>query len=191
MKKHLFPILTACILILSSASGVRAAEVKPHIDDLRLRQGESHVLLSARLVTELGEETREALRGGVPLTFSFRIHLTRRGSILGEKVVRKREIIHNLVFDPVKQLYLFKGEGYQRDPVMRTTKDEEEALGWLTGILDWPLYPLQRLKKNIRYRVRVMATLRSVELPSVLGYLFFFTTIFNQETSWVQLDFTF
>jgi len=53
------------------------------------------------------------------------------------------------------------------------------------------LYPLTKFEKNVRYRVRVMATLRSVELPSVLGYLFFFTTIFNQETQWVQLDFTF
>lgn len=191
MKKYLFPILAVSILILSSASGVRAAGVKPHISDLRLRQGESNVLLSAQLVIELGEETREALRGGVPLTFSYRIHLTRRGSILGEKVVRKREIIHNLVFDPVKQLYKFKGEGYGWEPVVRTTKDEEEAVKWLRNIRDWRLYPLQKLKRNVRYRVRVMATLRSVELPSVLGYLFFFTTIFNQETSWVQLDFTF
>jgi hypothetical protein len=191
MKKNLIQILSISILILSFASGVNAAEVKPHISDLRLHQGESNVLLSAQLVTKLDEEMRKALRGGVPLTFSYRINLTRQGSILGEKVVRKREIIHTLEFDPVKQLYMFKGEGYRREPVVKTTKVEEEALGWLTGILDWPLYPLRKLEKNLRYRVRVMATLRSVELPSVLGYLFFFTTIFNQETPWVQLDFTF
>ena len=191
MKKLLIHILSISFLILSFASDVSAAEVKPYISDLRLHQGESNVRLSARLVTEFGEEMREALRGGVPLTFSYRIRLTRKGSILGEKVVRRREIIHNLEFDPVKQLYMFKGEGYGGEPVVRTTKDEEEALGWLTGILDWRLYPLQRLERNVRYRVRVMATLRSVELPSVLGYLFFFTTIFNQETPWVQLDFTF
>ena len=191
MKKYFIQILSISILIMSFASDVNAAAEKPHIIDLRLRQGELNVLLSARLVTEFGEEVREALRGGVPLTFSYRIHMTRKGSILGEKIVRRREIIHTLEYDPVKQLYMFKGDGYGREPLVRTTKDQEEALGWLTGILDWRLYPLNKLKKNIRYRVRVMATLRSVELPSVLGYLFFFTTIFNQETSWVQLDFTF
>jgi hypothetical protein len=191
MTKYLTSILSISILILSSASGARAAEVRPHIDDLRLRQGETNVLLSAQLVTELDEEMREALRGGVPLTFSYRIRLTTKGSILGEKIVRRREIIHNLEFDPVKQLYMFSGEGYGIEPVVKTTKDEEEAVGWLTSILDWRLYPLNRLKDNVRYRVRVMATLRSVELPSIFGYLFFFTTIFNQETPWVQLDFTF
>jgi hypothetical protein len=191
MKKYLIKILSISILILSFTSDLGAAEVKPHIRDLRLSQGESHVLLSAQLVTELGQEMREALRGGVPLTFGYRIRLTSKGSIFGEKTVRNREIIHTLEFDPVKQLYMFSGEGYGREPVVKTTKDEEEALGWLTGILDWRLYPLKKLKKNVRYRVRVMATLRSVELPSVLGYLFFFTTIFNQETAWVQMDFTF
>ena len=191
MKKHFIQILSISILILSFASDVNAAEVKPHISDLQLHQGEENILLSAQLVTELGEEMREALRGGVPLTFSYRIRLTSKGSILGEKIVRKREIIHTLEFDPVKQLYLFKGDGYGREPLVKTTKDQDEALGWLTGIQDWRLYPLNKLGKNLRYRVRVMATLRSVELPSLLGYLFFFTTIFNQETSWVQLDFTF
>jgi hypothetical protein len=191
MKKNLIQFLSISLLILSFASDGNAAEIKPHISDLRLHQGEANVLLSAQLVTELDEKMREALRGGVPLTFSYRIHMTRKGSILGEKVVRRREIIHNLEFDPVKQMYMFTGEGYGGDPVVKTTKDEEEAVGWLTGILDWRLYPLQKLKRNVRYRVRVMATLRSVELPSVLGYLFFFTTVFNQETPWVQLDFTF
>ena len=191
MKKYLIPTLWISLLILSFSSDVIAAGVKPHISDLRLRQGELNVLLSARLVTELADEMREALRGGVPLTFSFTILLTTKGSVLGAKIVRKREIVHTLEFDPVKQLYLFTGEGYGREPLLRTTKDQEEALGWLTSILDWRLYPLEKLEKDLRYRVRVMATLRSAELPSVLGYLFFFTTIFNQETSWAQLDFTF
>ena len=123
MKKYFIQILSISILIMSFASDVNAAEEKPHISDLRLRQGELNVLLSARLVTEFGEEVREALRGGVPLTFSYRIHMTRKGSILGEKIVRRREIIHTLEYDPVKQLYMFKGDGDGRVPLVRTTKD--------------------------------------------------------------------
>jgi len=191
MKERLALIGTILILTLTAGTAPAAADGKPHISGLELHQGESEVLLSAHLVTDLGEEMREALRGGVPLTFSYRINLTSKGSILGEKVVRKREIIHTLEFDPVKQFYRFTGEGYGKQPEIRTTRDEEEALRWLTEIVDWPLYPFHRLEKNLRYRVRVMATLRSVELPSVLGYLFFFTTIFNQETPWAQLDFTY
>jgi hypothetical protein len=191
MKRYFAAVFFIVTLVFLSASGLWASEVKPHISDLRLDQGETDVLLSADLVTDLGVEMREALTGGVPLTFSYRIRLTRKGSLLGEKVIRRREVIHSLEFDPVKQMYKFTGVGYGREDVVKTTKDEDEALGWLTSIIDWKLYPLTKFEKNVRYRVRVMATLRSVELPSVLGYLFFFTTIFNQETQWVQLDFTF
>ena len=100
-------------------------------------------------------------------------------------------MIHRLEYDPVRKVYLFSLEAPGSKTIERSTRDEEEALNWLTRVEDWPLYPLLKLEKRTRYRVRVMATLRSAELPSVLGYLFFFTTIFNRETPWVQLDFTY
>lgn len=191
MKNTLILILTISVFLLAFAGWALAAGDKPYIDDLTLKQGQTSVLLSAKLVTRFDDEMRKAMRGGVPLSFSFSIRLTRKGSIIGEKIVRRRQVVHTLEFDPVKQQYVFKGEGYGREPLVKTTKDEDEAIRWLTGIVDWSLYPLDKLEENVRYRVRVMATLRSVELPSVLGYLFFFTTIFNEETPWVQLDFTF
>ena len=145
MKRYLAAITSIIALILLSAPDLWAAQAKPHISDLMLHQGESDVLLSAQLVTELGDEMREALTGGVPLTFSYSIRLTTRGSILGEKIIRRREVVHSLEFDPVKQLYMFTGEGYGMEDVVKTTKDEDLALMWLTNILDWRLYPLKRL----------------------------------------------
>jgi hypothetical protein len=187
--------LLASILVLATVSFVVSRPVwaaeGPHIAGIQLHQGESDVLLSARLVTEFTEEMLQALRGGVPLTFRYHIRLSRRGTLLGESVVRDRELIHNLEYDPVKQLFLFVGEGYGPEPLEMTIKTEDEAIGWLTEINQWSLYPLDKLEEDTKYRVRVMATLRSVELPSVLGYLFFFTSIFNKETPWVQLDFTY
>jgi hypothetical protein len=177
----------ALLLLLATVSAGDAAD--PHIGDLKLSEGEDHVLLSATLFATFDEEQRRAIRGGVPLSFSYRIRLTRKGSIIGERMVRDRELSHGLEYDPVRQLYLFTVQGRGREVIERTTRDEEEALRWLTTIENWRLYPYDKLDRDTRYRVRVMATLRSVELPSVLGYLFFFTTIFNRETPWVQLDF--
>ena len=191
MKRLFAVILTLTTLFTGSAGPVWAADDGPKITGLQLHQGESAVLLSARLNTRFTDEMLQALRGGVPLTFRYHIRLTRRGTFLGERVVRDRELVHNLEYDPVKQLFLFVGEGYGSEPVEMTIKTEDEAIGWLTEINQWSLYSLDKLEKDTKYRVRVMATLRSVELPSVLGYLFFFTSIFNKETPWVQLDFTY
>jgi len=178
------------LLIISLPSAVSAAKPEPIISTIRVAQGEDHVLLSATLDPHLDEEMKEAVRAGVPLKFRFKVKLTRKGSLLGEKVIRNEDLMHTLQYNPIKKLYQFRGEGYG-EVVEKTTREEEEALMWMTGISDWPLYPLRDLKRSVRYRVRVMATLRSVELPSVLGYLFFFTTIFNSETNWKQLDFTY
>ena len=115
MKRLLAFILAFATLSTGAASPAWAASRDPRITGLQLHQGESDVLLSAQLVTEFSEEMLQALRGGVPLTFRYHIRLTRRGSFLGESVVRDKELIHNLEYDPVKQLFLFVGEGYGLD----------------------------------------------------------------------------
>jgi hypothetical protein len=189
MKNTISVVVSMLTLLLTFTGVSQGSDLSPRITDLRLAQGSQNVILSAQLVAEFDDEMRQAIRGGVPLTFTYKVRMTRRGSLFGERIVRNREIIHGLEYDPVKQLYLFTGEGYGKEAVERTTKEEEEALSWLTTIQDWRLYPLNKLDRKTKYRVRVMATLRSVELPSVLGYLFFFTTIFNRETPWVQVDF--
>lgn len=183
--------MSLLFLLLASSARSDGSGDAPGITDLSLRQGEEHVLLSATLLARFDEKAREALRGGVPFSFEYKIRLTKKGTVFGEKIIRDRGLPYKLEFDPVRKVYLFTMEGQGSQVVERTTRDEEEALRWLTRVVDWPLYPLEKLEKNTRYRVRVMATLQSVELPSVLGYLFFFTTIFNRETPWVQLDFTY
>jgi hypothetical protein len=189
-KKLVLLFLMAIAICLPRTVYAAAEDKKPEIRDLALHQGEEHVLLSAVLETGMQAEALEALKGGIPLTFRFKVRLTRKGSFLGEKLVRSQELTHTLQYNPVKQFYTFEGEGYD-EFIEVTVKDEQEALKLLTGIDNWPLYQLDELEDGVRYRVRVMATLRSAELPSVFGYIFFFTTIFNRETAWSQLDFTY
>lgn len=178
------------LTLILPLSAVSAGGPEPSITSIRITQGEEHVLLSTTLDPHLDDEMKEAVRAGVPLKFRFKVKLTRKGSLLGEKVVRNEDLTHTLHYNPIKKLYVFKGEGYGENRE-KTTRDELEAFTWMTEITEWPMYPLEDLRNSVRYRVRVMATLRSVELPSVFGYLFFFTTIFNSETNWRQLDFTY
>lgn len=191
MKRSAFLAFSLLFFLLAPPAWPAAGPDPPRISNLGIRQGEDDVLLSASLQVSFDEKAREVIRGGVPFRFSYRIRLTQKGSIFGEKIVRDRELSYSLAYDPVRKLYLFTLEGQGPETVERTTRDEEEAIKWLTEIEDYPLYPLGKLEKKTRYRVRVMATLRSAELPSFLGYLFFFTTVFNRETPWAHLDFTY
>ncbi|GBE15166.1 hypothetical protein BMS3Abin14_01220 [bacterium BMS3Abin14] len=189
--------VTGCLLIflalqtlLSPGLAVAAAGRKPVISEVTLRAGQQDVLLSAKLDAPISEKVREAVMGGVPLTFRYKIRLTKKGAPLGERILRTEDVVHTIQYNPVKKIFDFKTEGY-RDDLQKTTKDANEAFRWMSRVEEWHLYPLKKLRSHVRYRVRVMATLNSVELPSVLGYLFFFTSIFNSDTPWKQVEFSY
>jgi len=176
--------------LIGPGSALAASGGNPVISEVTLRAGQQDVLLSATLDAPIDEKVREAVMGGVPLIFRYKIRLTKIGAPLGERILRTEDLIHTLQYNPVKKHFTFKAEGYG-DDMQRTTKDAEEAFSWMARVVDWHLYPLKKLRSHVRYRVRVMATLKSVELPSVLGYLFFFTTIFNSDTPWKQVEFSY
>ena len=184
------PLAAVLVITLFPQKVLARDPIDPYIENVRLREGATAVLLSASLKAAISDEVREAIRGGVPIDFRFRIKLTKRRTLLGEKVLRSKELIHGLQYNPAKKQFHFTGSGYGDDREV-TTREEEEALGLMTGVVDLPIYPLKKLEEGGHYRVRVMATLKSAELPSVLGYIFFFTTIFNSETKWKEVDFTY
>ena len=66
------------IIVLSLVFGGKSdgAAMDPYIEDLRLSEGVDQVLLSASLAAEFDEEMRQAIRGGVPLKFRYKIRLT-------------------------------------------------------------------------------------------------------------------
>ena len=167
-----------------------AAEKGPVISRVGLTAGQDDLLLSATLDAPINDKVRAAVMGGVPLTFRFKVRLTKKGALLGERILRTKDVVHTLQYNPVKKLFSFRAEGYG-DDLEKTTGDTDEAFRWMVMVSDWHLYPLEKLRSHVRYRVRVMATLKSVELPSVLGYLFFFTTIFNSDTPWKLVEFSY
>jgi hypothetical protein len=195
-----FTAATACFVLLlllftfgvdaARGEGDKAGEEKaPAITRLHLEEEGGLLLLTAELAYRLDGQNREALEGGVPFSFRFHLRLSRDGGILGEKLVRDDSVTHTLLYDPLRKLYRFTGEGYP-DKREQETADRGEALRLMGTVDRWPLTPVASLRGGARYRVRAMATLRSSELPSVWGYLLFFTTIFNQDTAWKETDFT-
>ncbi len=201
--KGIFLQIAGCsalgLISLGIPSGVLGAEgeaipaekaADPYISGLDISEDGRSVLVTLALTAELGELNRQALDGGIPFSYRYRLRLSRRGGgLLGEKQLADREIVHTLRYDPLRKVFRFTAEGYP-EKVERETAERAEALSWMDRVDRIPLYPLDSLSPGKRYRVRAMATLRSAELPSLLGYLFFFTTLLNQDTAWKETDFT-
>jgi hypothetical protein len=188
--KGIFLLIAGCSLagMVVGASPSAALAVEPAIRRLDIAEDGRSVLVSLALAADLGDLNREALDGGIPFSYRYRMRLLRSGGLLGEKLVADKEIVHTLQFDPARKAYRFTAEGYP-GKVERETAQREEALAWMDTVEGVPLHPLAGLVPGKRYRVRAMATLRSAELPTMLGYLFFFTSLLDQETSWREKDF--
>jgi len=161
------------------------------ISRLELAEDGSFLMVSAKVDAPIEGLNREALEGGIPFSFAFRFRLSRKGGLLGERVIRNRVVTHTLEYDPLRRIYLFRSDGNGEASMKgseRETADRAEALSWMAAVEGYPLVPVGGLEPG-SYRVRAMATLRSAELPSVFGVLFFFTTLFNQDTPWRETDF--
>ena len=66
VKRPFSLTITLILSLILSASWSEGSSEGPRIVDLRLRQGEEKVLLSAALLVDFDEEAREVLRGGFP-----------------------------------------------------------------------------------------------------------------------------
>ncbi len=182
------PVLFGMIPILALLGAGQAFPVsptgEPEVVIRSLEERGGSLFLEASLEAPLDDTSRDALEGGVPISFRWIVQLEKPGGVFRGRRVRSAELLHTLRFDPVRRLYLFTASGYPA-PVARDTPDGEEAMGWMRRVA-FPLYPAASLRAGIRYRVRVKAILRSAEPPTGLGALLFLNALFDKETAWIE-----
>jgi hypothetical protein len=67
----------------------------------------------------------------------------------------------------------------------------DEAKKWMTEINSLKIVPLDRLEKGEQYQLRVKAEVSKKTLPLYLHYILFFVSLWDFETDWYTIDFTF
>ena len=61
----------------------------------------------------------------------------------------------------------------------------------MTEIDNLKIIPLNRLEKGEQYQLRVKAEVSKKTLPLYLHYILFFVSLWDYETDWYTIDFTF
>ena len=61
----------------------------------------------------------------------------------------------------------------------------------MTEIRNIEVIPLKKLEPGARYQLRVKAELEKVRLPLYLHYVLFFVSLWDFETDWYTVDFTY
>ncbi len=181
------------ILILSFVFISITRSLALEIYDLRVGAEQGYLVVSCQTGGDLPEERiDEALRHGVALRLQFKIILTRLRRLFRDKVILEQEVNRLVYYQAVKNVYLVQYEGAaivpQRVPTI------EEALKEAGKLENLPLIPLDKLKRQSTYRLKIKVIIQKEANPPLpfkipLKMLHFIFGGGKMESGWESIRF--
>ncbi|MCP4109650.1 MAG: DUF4390 domain-containing protein [Desulfobacteraceae bacterium] len=147
------------------------------------------VVYSLNIEGAFTTEMKKAVLSGVPTTFSYLITLHRVRNLWADKEIANIKATHTIEYNSMKKEFVVKRswENYKPDVV----QSFEEARKLMTEIDNLKIVPLSKLEKGKKYQVRAKAELSKMTLPLYLHYVLFFVSLWDFETEWYSIDFTY
>jgi hypothetical protein len=183
--KAAMAIVFLSISILTTLANAEEAR----LTDIVVTCNEDHLLVYFNVKNCFTEDLNKAIESGINTTFTFFISLYQIRDIQWDKKMADLKVRHDIVFDNLKEVYRIKLS--ERNNKMIPVKDYHEAKNLMSKIVGLKLIDLNRLQKGSRYRVRMMAELDSIRLPFYLDYALFFLSLWDFETDWYEINFTY
>ncbi len=176
--------LAMVLLFPSPGSGDQGAR----LTDIKITNSPSDILLYFRVANTFSPEIQEAVKSGIPTTFSYFITLEKiRSFWRGNKTVADITLTHEIKYNRLKKEFTVTRSWEDDTPIF--TADFADARRLMTEIHGFRLFPVDRLEKGSQYRVCVKAKLSKVSLPFYLRYFLMLASVWNFETEWHELEF--
>ena len=183
--KTIFFLILGLLLIASQAGYAQDAT----LTNITVSNTQDDLLLFLNLEGAFRVEMKQAILSGAPSTFSFFAKLNRLRSLWFDKDIADLEVTHTIVYDNLKKEFTVTRSW--KDNIPEVTKSFDEAKKWMTEIDSLKIIPLNRLEKGEQYQLRVKAEVSKKTLPLYLHYILFFVSLWDFETDWYTIDFTF
>lgn len=132
-------------------------------------------------------DIEEAVRTGIPTSFNFIVELGRVRPLFFNETAGRWVFRHTVKYDSLKDEYEVSLE--EAGGAIRT-KDFREMTRLMTTCSSIPLIPGSLLSRGGEYELRIMAQLRTAELPFILDYVLFFIRFWDFKTDWYTYRFT-
>jgi hypothetical protein len=180
----LFIIL--CFLLVSS-SVLHASEAT--LSEIIVTNTQDDLLVFFEIKGCFTREMEEAILNGIPTTFTIFVQLHKTRFFWLDASIASIKLEHTIKYDSLKNEFRVKrSEDSNRELVFKKFDAAKKSMADIRNIKVVPLYELQRDNK---YQLRVKAELEKVRLPLYLHYVFFFVTLWDFETDWYTVDFTY
>jgi hypothetical protein len=130
----------------------------------------------------------EGVHNAIPLTFRFKIELERVRSYWFNKELAKIGINHTLSYDPIRREYQV---AFSEKSQPRSTRSLGEAQRLMAELKGLEIAKLDQLSVGSSCTLHVKATLAENTFPLGLHVIIPFTSLWNLETDWRTVEFTY
>jgi hypothetical protein len=180
-------VLILLWLLFPSPSSVHAAEAT--LSEIIVSNTQDDLLVFFEIRGCFTREMEEAILNGIPTTFTVFIKLYRTRSFWLDSAIASFKVEHNIKYDSMKKEFrVRRSEDGNRELVL---KDFAAAKQTMAQIRNVKVVPLSSLRKDSTYQLQVKAELEKVRLPLHLHYVLFFVSLWDFETDWYTVDFTY
>jgi hypothetical protein len=173
--------------VLQFPSPLQAAEAT--LSEIIVTNTQDDLLVFFDIEGSFTREMEEAIINGIPATFTIIIRLYRTRTIWFDASISSIKLQHTIRYDSLKNEFRVTRSQDPENELI--TKDFEAAKKAMTEIRNIEVIPLKKLEPGARYQLRVKAELEKVRLPLYLHYVLFFVSLWDFETDWYTVDFTY
>ncbi len=181
-------IFLFCAGILLCTSGT-AFSRGARLTDISITNSQNDLLLYMKVSGAFEGKIEKAIISGVPTTFSFFITLEEVRRFWTDRTVSEVALTHTIKYNNLKKEFLIR-RSWDQDRVI-SVRSIEEARKLMTEIDGFRLAPLDRLEKGARYQISAKAKLSKITLPFYLHYIMLMASLWDFETDWHTVTFTY
>ena len=188
INSRLKPAVVTVFLMIPLLTTIARAEEARLNDIIAAITGE-HLLIYFRVSECFTEEMKKAIENGINTTFTFFVTLHEIRDFQLDNKIADLHIRHDILYDNLKKVY--KVSFSERDNLTIHVEDFNEAKSLMSEIVGLKLTGLNSLRNGNQYKVRMMAELDKIKLPLYLDYILFFLSLWDFETDWYTVNFTY
>ena len=159
------------------------------IADISVTNSREDLLLYLKVKDAFTRPIMDAVSSGLPTTFSFFIILEEVRTIWANRTLAEETLTHTIKYHNLKKEFTVKRSWEEEIPV--PLKSIEEAQERMTRIDGFKVVRLNRLKKGNTYRILAKAKLSKVNLPFYLRTIMVMASMWEFETDWHTIEFSY
>ena len=191
MMRHptLFLIFLISLLFCSGNSALADSEQEVQFKDITITTSNTHLLLFGVITNGKSNELEQALHSGIPMHFTFFVELFRTRNNWPDEELTSMEFSHTLKYDTLQERYQLEIEEQKnRKATYVTLKEAMQVMNDINGL---KVVELTKLQPDSSYELRMKAELYEKTLPMNLHYVIPFISLWDMETDWHTIEFTY